>query len=61
MGDQFEYVMAPVAIVIGLGLAHILGALGVAVHRMRGHGRPIRLEAVYMCWIAFVLSWMVSF
>ena len=61
MNDQFDYAMAPVAIVIGLALAHILGALGVALHRLRGHGRPIRLEAVYLLWVGFMLVWLVSF
>lgn len=61
MSDQFDYVMAPVAIVVGLGLAHILGAMGVAMHRLRGHGRPIRLEAVFLLWVGFMLAWIVSF
>ena len=53
--------MAPVAIIVGLALAHILGACGVALHRLRGHGRPIRLEAVYLLWVGFMLVWLVSF
>jgi hypothetical protein len=58
---QFDYVMAPVSIIVGLALAHILAALGVAVNRLRGHGKPIRLEAVYLLWVAYVLLWIVSF
>ena len=57
----FEYVMALVSIVVGLGLTHILKALGAAIHRLKKHDEPVRLEAVYLLWIAFVLIWLVSF
>lgn len=57
----FEYVMVLVSIVIGLGLAHILTALGGAVHRLRGHGAPITLEPTYLLWVGFVLTWLISF
>jgi hypothetical protein len=57
---SFEYVMALVSIVVGLGLTHVLSALGAAVHRLR-HGPPIRLEAVYLLWVGFVLAWLLSF
>ena len=61
MEDQFDYVMALVSVVIGLALTHVLGALGSAVHRRRGHGPPIRLEPVYLLWVGFVLLWTISF
>lgn len=57
----FEYVMVLVSIVVGLGLTHALSALGAAVHRLRGHGEPIRLEAIYLLWVGYVLTWLVSF
>ncbi len=58
---SFEYVMVLVSIVIGLALTHVLSALGSAVHRIRGHGAPIRLEATYLLWVGTVLMWLVSF
>lgn len=58
---QFEYVMALVSVVVGLGLTHILSALGVAIHRMRGHGPAIKLEAVYLIWVLSVLLLLVMF
>jgi hypothetical protein len=61
MNGQFDYVMALVSIILGLGITHVLGAFGSAVHRLRGHGAPIRLEPVYLLWVAFVMLWMVSF
>lgn len=61
MNDQFDYVMAPVSIVVGLAIGHILAALGVAVNRLRGHGKPIRLDVVYLAWVGFLLVWIVSF
>jgi len=58
---QFEYVMALVSIVVGLGLTHILSALGVAIHRLRGHGAPIKLDPVYLVWVLSTLILLVSF
>jgi hypothetical protein len=55
----FEYVMTLVSIVVGLALTHVLSALGSAVHRLR-HGPPIRLDAVYLLWVGFVLAWLLS-
>ena len=58
---SFEYVMVLVSIIIGLALTHVLSALGAAVHRLRGHGDTIRLEPVYLLWVGFVLTWLISF
>ena len=57
----FDYAMALVSIIVGLGLTHILDALGAAVHRLKGHGAPIRFDLIYLLWIGFVLIWLVSF
>jgi hypothetical protein len=57
----FEYVMVLVSIVIGLAITHLLNALATGVHRIRGHGEPLRLEPVYLLWVGFVLTWLVSF
>jgi len=59
--DAFEYVMVLVSIVIGLAITHVLNALASAVHRLRGHGAPLSLEAVYLLWVGTVLVWLVSF
>lgn len=59
--EPFEYVMVLISIVIGLALTHILSALGSAVHRLRGHGPPIRLEPIYLLWIGFLFTWLISF
>lgn len=53
--------MVLVSIVIGLAITHVLSALAAAVHRLRGHGEPIRLEAVYLLWTGYVMTWLVSF
>lgn len=58
---QFEYVMALVSIVVGLGLTHILSAIGAGIHRLRGHGAPIRLESIYLIWMLTILILLVSF
>lgn len=57
----FEYIMVLVSIIIALAIAHLLTAIAAAVHRIRGQGEPIELEAVYILWIGFVLEWLISF
>lgn len=59
--EAFEYVMVLVSIIIGLAITHVLAALGSAVHRIRGHGPPIRLGATYLLWVGFTFIWLVSF
>ena len=59
--DGFSYVMTLVAIIIGLGITHILSGVGQAIHRLRGHGAPIRLEAVYLLWVGTIFIWLISF
>jgi hypothetical protein len=57
----FEYAMVLISIIIGLGITHILSSLGSAVHRLRGHGKPLRLELNYLVWIGFVFGWLAQF
>ena len=59
--SAFEYVMVLVSIVIALAIAHLLTAVAEGIHRFRGHGEPIKLDAVFLLWIGFVLVWLVSF
>jgi len=58
---SFEYIMVLVSIIIALAIAHLLTAAAETVHRLRGHGEPIVLDAVYSMWIAYVLIWLISF
>lgn len=58
---SFEYVMVLVSIVIALAIAHLLTALGECVRRTRGKGEPIKLDAVFLLWVGYVLVWLVSF
>jgi len=57
----FEYVMVLVSIIVGLAITHVLAAAGAIVHRLRGHGEPIRLEATFLLWVGYVLTYLVSF
>ena len=59
--SPFEYVMVLVSIVIGLAITHVLTAMSEGVHRLRGHGEPLRLDPVYLLWVGYVLVWLVSF
>jgi hypothetical protein len=59
--SEFEYVMVLVSIVIALAIAHLLTALAAGIHRFRGHGEPIELDAVFLLWVGFILIWLVSF
>ncbi|MCJ7453830.1 MAG: hypothetical protein MUO39_15370 [Steroidobacteraceae bacterium] len=58
---SFEYAMVLVSIIVGLGITHILASLGSAVHRLQGHGRPLRLELNYLVWICFMFTWLAQF
>jgi len=57
----FEYVMIPPAIVLGLALTHVLSGAGRIVHRLAGHGSPIRLDWIHLTWVAHIFSWIVFF
>lgn len=57
---QFEYIMALVSVIVGLGITHILGGIGEIIHRLRGHGEPITVDAVYLLWIGVMLTWLAS-
>lgn len=59
--STFEYGMVLISIIIGLGITHILSSLSSAVHRLRHHGAPIRIEITYLAWVGFVFSWLVNF
>ena len=59
--DTFSYVMTLVAIIVGLGITHILSGLGHAIQRLSGHGAPIRLESVYLYWVSNIFIWLISF
>jgi hypothetical protein len=59
--DKFEYVMVLVSIIIGLGITHILSAVGMAIHRLRGYGEPITVSLTYCSWIATMFVWLVGF
>ncbi len=60
--EQFEYVMALISVIVGLALTHVsLSACGAAIHRIRGHGPPIKLELVYLLWILWTVIVLASF
>ncbi|RYD74158.1 MAG: hypothetical protein EOP84_20360 [Verrucomicrobiaceae bacterium] len=53
--------MALISVVVGLALTHVLSAFGAAIHRLRGHGPPIRLELVYLLWMLWTVIVLASF
>jgi len=59
--ESFQYVMSLISVVIGLGVAHILSALGQAIHRRMGSGAPLELDATSLLWVGFVFTWLVGF
>jgi hypothetical protein len=40
--------MVLVSIIVALSIAHLLTAVAAAVHRLRGQGEPIELDAAYL-------------
>jgi len=59
--NTFEYAMVLISIIVGLATTHILASLGTAVHRLRGHGKPLHFEINYLIWIGFIFGWLVQF
>lgn len=59
--NPFEYTMVLISIIVGLGVTHILVSLSNAVHRLRHHGPPIRLEVTYLTWVGFIFTWLLNF
>ncbi len=59
--SSFEYVMVLVSIIVALAITHLLTAAADTVHRLRGQGEPIELDAVFSIWTVYVLIWLVSF
>lgn len=59
--ESFQYVMSLISVVVGLGVAHILSALGQAIHRHMGSGASLKVDATSLLWIGFVFIWLVDF
>jgi len=57
----FEYVLIPPAIVLGLAMTHLLTGAGRTVHRLAGHGAPIRVDWIHLAWVTHLFAWMVFF
>lgn len=58
--NQFEFVFALLSVMVGLGLTHILSAMGAAIHRLRGRGAPIKIDVIFLLWVGVMLTWLVS-
>jgi hypothetical protein len=58
--DQFEFVVSLLSVVVGLGITHILSTMGDAVHRLRGQGAPLRIDAVFLLWVGVLITWFIS-
>jgi len=59
--DSFEYFIALTAIILGLGIAHLLAGLGKTVYRVTGNGKPLKLSWVHSLWVANVFFWMIAY
>jgi len=59
--DQFEYVMVLVSIIVALAIAHLLTAIADSIHRLRGNGERLKIDAVYVLWASYVLIYLVTF
>jgi len=53
--------MVLVSVIVALAMTHLLVAIAETIHRLRGHGDPIKLDAVFVLWVTFVLVLLVSF
>ena len=58
--DQFEYIIVVSAIIVGLGIAHLLAGLGKTIYRLTGHGKPLVVSWVHLLWVANTFFWMIA-
>lgn len=58
--DKFEYIIAINAIILGLGIAHLLAGLGKTIYRSTGHGNPLTFGWVHFLWVANTFFWMIA-
>ena len=59
--NEFEYIMALMAIILGLGIAHLLSGFGKLIYRLTGHGTPIDFDWVHFLWVVNTFLWMVFY
>ena len=59
--NKFEYIMALMAIILALGITHLLAGFGKIVYRLTGHGAPIRFDWVHFLWVVNTFLWMVFY
>ena len=59
--SEFEYIMVPLGIVLGLAIAHLLAGLGKTLYRVTQHGDPIRLSWVHTLWVLNTAFWMFAY
>lgn len=58
--DKFEYIIAINAIIIGLGIAHLLAGLGKTIYRLTGHGDPLKVSWIHFLWVANTFFWLIA-
>jgi hypothetical protein len=56
----FEYILFIPGIVIGLAMANVLTGVGRVIHRLAGHGPPIRLSGAHIGWVCGALQWIIT-
>jgi len=59
--SQFEYIVVPTGIVLGLAIAHLLSGLGKTLFRLTGHGEPIKTSWVHTIWVLNSGFWVYAF
>ena len=59
--NSFEYLIAIIAIILGLGITHLLAGLGKTIYRLTGHGSPLKLSWVHFLWVLNIFFWMVAY
>lgn len=54
--DQFEYVMALLSIIVGLGIARGLLGVGGIIDRLSRKNRPLELSLAHAAWLAYCFA-----
>lgn len=59
--NDFEYLIAINAIILGLGVAHLLAGIGKTVYRLTGHGQPLKPGWIHFLWVANIFFWIIAY
>lgn len=59
--SQFEYVMVPISIIVGSGLAHLLLGVEGIIDRLAGKKKKLELSVAHAAWLVATFGWLILY